>query len=345
MIREEGIDVELSFLKGSPVHDLKPINEEPQWINIEDIDLDETNPGSVTESLRYQRRAPSIRDSYDIFGRIVYPIIVSKNPEHEGRYIQVDGFGRLEQLIERGEKKVRAYIYPSMTLEQRICFRQTLNAAQEPFDAVSILQDLRILAEERNLDIHNAEHVKTLVRDLPEKVQKQKNSILELSRWHPDVIEELGESYGNNPKSIGMDQLKNLGKIITEMMTRHRNTLNKLGGSIEFSKLLAHMYLERKFAENGRSQDGIRVVTRCLKNITEDNPTIYNFFTDGTSIKTLEKTARSAIPNEEGEVVTGCTNFINVLLNLNTKRLTEDEKNALKRTSMVLNSVLSEGNV
>lgn len=341
-VKETGIQIEISALKGSPVHDLRPINEEPQWINIEDIDMDPTNPGSVTESLRYQRRAPSIRDSYDIFGRIIYPIIVCKSAEHTGRYTQVDGFGRLEQLKERGEKRVRAYIYPSLTLEQRICFRQTLNAAQEPFDAVSIIQDLRTLAEERGLDIHNANHVETLVRDLPEKVQKHKKDILELSRWHPDAIEALGESYGTNPRAIGIDQIRNLGKIMTEMMSRHQETLKKFGGLQEFSKLITQMYLDRRFAENGRSQDGIRVVTRCLKTIPPDDPNIGNFFKDGMNIKELEKAAKANIPNEEGIVVAGCTTFINSLLNLNTNRLTEDEKNALRRTATVLNSVLSE---
>jgi len=344
-IKETGKQLDITALKGSPVHDLKPLNEEAQWINIEDIDMDETNPGSVTESLRYQRRAPSIRDSYDILGRIVYPIIVCKNAEHTGRYIQVDGFGRLEQLKQRGEKQVSAYIYPSMTLEQRICFRQTLNAAQEPFDAVSIIQDLRVLANERKLDINNADHVETLVRDLPEKVQKHKRDILELSRWHSEAIEALGESYGTNPKAIGIDQIRNLGKIITEMMSRHRETLEKLGGSLEFSRLLAQMYLERKFAENGRSQDGIRVVTRCLKILPPDDPKVYEFFADGTNIRELDKAVKATIANEEGVVVNGCAAFINVLLNLNTKRLTEDERNALRRTAMVLNGVISEVDV
>lgn len=340
--KEDNQQLEITALRGSPVHDLKPLNEEPEWINIDDIDLDTTNPGSVTDSLRYQRRAPSIRDSYDILGRIIYPIVVCKSGEHAERFIHVDGFGRLEQLKERGEKQVHAYIYPPMTLEQRICFRQTLNAAQEPFDAVSIIQDLRTLAEERKLDINNADHVETLVRDLPEKVQKHRRDILELSRWHPDAIEALGESYGASPKSIGIDQIRSLGRIMTEMMSRHQETLRKLGGLQEFSKRLAQMYSDRRFAENGRSQDGIRVVIRSLKTLQPDDRSILNFFENGTTIRELEKAAKATTPNEEGSVVAGCTAFINVLLNLNTKRLTEDEINALKRTATVLNSVFSE---
>lgn len=344
-IKEDERQLDIAALRESPVHDLKPINEESEWINIDDIDLDTTNPGSVTESLRYQRRAPSLRDSYDILGRIVYPIIVCKSPEHIGRYIHVDGFGRLEQLRQRGAKKIRAYIYPPMTLEQRICFRQTLNAAQEPFDAVSIIQDLRTLAQERKLDIYNAEHIKTLIRDLPEKVQKHKSSILELSRWHPDAIAALGESYGSHPTSIGIDQLKSLGKIMTEMMSRHQETFKKLGGLQELSKRLAQMYLDRRFAEDGRSQQGIRAVVRSLKTLPSDHPSILNFFDNGISINELEESAKESQPNQEGAVVTGCTDFINVLLNLNTKRLTEDERNALRRTAMVLNGVISEVSV
>jgi ParB-like chromosome segregation protein Spo0J len=335
--------LEMPALKNSPVHDLRPLYEEPQLLNIDDIDLDETNPGSVTESLRYQRRAPSMRDSYDIFGRIVYPIIVCKNAEHKGRYIHVDGFGRLEQLKQRGEKKIRAYVYPPMTLEQRICFRQTLNAAQEPFDAVSIINDLRNLAEERKLDLNNVDNVETLVRDLPEKVQRHKKDILELSRWHPEAIAALGESYGSNPKAIGIDQVRSLGKIINEMLSRHQKTLKKLGGTQETSKLLAKMYLERKFAERGRSQDGIRVVTRCLKLLPDDDPTIYKFFNNGVTIEELEKSTKEKIPNDQELVINACTEFINVLLSLNTKLLTAEDRNALKRTALVLNGVLSEG--
>ena len=343
--KEDNKQLEITALRDSPVHGLKPLNEDPEWINIDDIDLDTTNPGSVTESLRYRRRAPAIRDSYDILGKIIYPIIVCKSAEHAGRFIHVDGFGRLEQLRQRGEKQVRTYIYPPMTLEQRICFRQTLNAAQEPFDAVSIIQDLRTLAGERKLDINNADHLETLVRDLPGKVQKHRRDIMELSRWHPDAIVALGESYDVSPKSIGIDQIRSLGRILTEMMSRHQETLKKLGGLQELSKRLSQMYLDRQFAEDGRSQQGIRVVVRSLKTLPSDHPSILNFFDNGTSINELEKSAKESQPNEEGAVVAGCTAFVNVLLNLNTKHLTEDQRNALRRTAMVLNGVLSEVSV
>ena len=126
------------------------------------------------------------------------------------------------------------------------------------------------------------------------------------------------------------------------MMSRHQETLEKLGGFREFSRQLVEMYLDRRFAENGRSQEGIRLVVRSLKSFQPDDSTILSFFEGNMSYRELEKAAKATTPNEEGSVVAGCTAFINVLLNLNTKRLTEDEINALKRTAMVLNSVFSE---
>jgi hypothetical protein len=334
--------VDVAALRASPIHNLKPITEEPASINIGDVDLDPTNPGQVTESLRYQRREPSIRDSYDILGGIIYPIVVCQNAEHAGHFIHIDGFGRLEHLRQRGERKVRAYIYPPMTLEQRICFRETLNAAQEPFDAASIIKDLQMLAEERGLDIHNKEHVETLVRDLPERVQKHKKDILELSRWHTDAITKLGESYETNPRSIGVDQIRGLGRIMTMMKKRHEDTLERLGGLQDLSKQLVQMYIDRRFSENGKSQQGIRDVVRSLRTIQPDDPSIIKFFEDEIGIRELEKAANESVPNEKDIVLDSCAKFIKVLLNLNTKRLTEDETAALQRTATVLNSVLSE---
>jgi len=334
--------VDVAALRASPIHNLKPVTEEPVWINIGDVDLDPTNPGQVTESLRYRRREPSIRDSYDIFGGIIYPIVVCQNAEHAGRFIHVDGFGRLHHLKQRGEKKVRAYVYPPMTLEQRICFRETLNAAQEPFDAASIIQDLRALAEERGLDIHNTEHVETLVRDLPEKVRNHKRDILILSSWHHDAIAKIGESYSTNRESIGLDQVRGLGRIMAVTEKRHQDTLKKLGGSQELSKKLVQFFLDERFSEDGKSQQGIRAVVRSLKKIQPDDPNILNFFEDEISIRELEKAADESVPNEQGVVLEGCSKFTNMLLGLNTQRLTEDETAALRRTATVLDSVFSE---
>jgi hypothetical protein len=341
-IKKSAKQVDVEALRASPVHNLKPIAEEPVWVNISYIDFDPTNPGQVTKSLRCKRREPSIRDSYDILGGIIYPVVLCQSAEHKGRFIQVDGLGRLDHLKQRGEKKVRAYIYPPMTLEQRICFRETLNAAQEPFDAASIIQDLRKLAEERGLDIRNEEHVETLVRDLPEKVRNRKKDILILSSWHPDAIAKIGENYGTDRESIGLDQVKGLGRIMAVVEERHENTLKKVGGLQELSKRLVQFFLDGRFSEDGKSQQGIRAVVRSLKKIQPDDPNILKFFEDKISIGELEQASKESLPNEKGIVLTSCADFIKILLSLNTKLLTADEKAILKRTASVLNDVLSE---
>ena len=64
-------EVDVAALRSSPIHDLKLISDTPLLINITAIEDDETNPGAVTESLRYKRREPSIRDSFDIIGSIL----------------------------------------------------------------------------------------------------------------------------------------------------------------------------------------------------------------------------------------------------------------------------------
>jgi hypothetical protein len=141
----QGDPVEL--LKSSPIHGIEPLEE--REILIAAIDEDTTNPGKDSLSKRYERRAPNIRESYDIIGNVVYPIVVCLRRDAAERYIAVDGHGRLDELRRRGRKVVRAIVFPYLTLEQRICLREVLNAAQEPFDTPLVLKDLGLLAQER----------------------------------------------------------------------------------------------------------------------------------------------------------------------------------------------------
>src|SRR5438093_4703364 len=101
-------------VRQSPIHDVRPISENPIEVDISAIEIDQTNPGSQTESRRYERREESIRDSYDIIGDVVYPIIVCQKPENPDEFIHVDGFGRLSEVIARGAKTVRAFVYPPL---------------------------------------------------------------------------------------------------------------------------------------------------------------------------------------------------------------------------------------
>ena len=88
-------------------------------------------------------------------GTIVYPLVISEEGDGSGRFWIVDGHGRYGELNRRGVAMVNAYIYPPLSLEQRILLRQVLTAAQAPFDTGLVIRDLFILAKERRLDVRN----------------------------------------------------------------------------------------------------------------------------------------------------------------------------------------------
>lgn len=333
-------EADVQALRSSPVHDLRPVHETPVSIDIDSIDIDATNPGGTTKSLRYERRAGSIRDSYDILNKIVYPILVCKHPEKPGRYIHVDGFGRLSETKARGDRQISAIIYPYLTLEQRICLRQTLNAAQEAFDAVSIIRDLQELARERNLDLTNPQHVKTLVRDMPEKVRKHEKDLVMLARLHPTAIEALGESYKKDGQAIGLDKFRGMSRVLSTMEERHPKTVEKLGGARELSLKLSKMYLDRKFSEGSRSQEAIRQVAHALKELPEEDPAVTDFF--------KKEKVYSELPfltgkrgNAGGPSLTvACQTLISILLDVDADSLTATELRTLQRTDTVLHEVL-----
>src|SRR6266536_1122800 len=155
-------------LRQSPLHGIQPLTDNVQWIELDKLDVDPTNPGSDKYSDRYKRREQPIRDSYDILGRIVYPLVVCTKDDGSGHYWLLDGHGRYAEAKERGEKKIACIVFPPLTLQQRIILRQVLNAAQEPFDPPLILSGVKHLAEERHLDIRNNEDdLDALLADFP----------------------------------------------------------------------------------------------------------------------------------------------------------------------------------
>lgn len=330
----EPMDELVEALRGSPIHNLRPVDENPVDIDIRAIEIDETNPGSQTESRRYERREDSIRDSLDILGRIVYPIIVCQKQDDPDAYIHVDGFGRLEQLIERGRTKVRAFVYPPLSLEQRILLRETLNSAQEPFDVASIIRDLQELASQRGLDVRNPSHIRTLVRDLPKRVRMRDKDLIMLARWDPETVSKVGESYGTGAGSIGIDKLKELTKILDAMASRHPDLLKSLGGEIGLSKKLGRMYLEKKF-QRGRSQTGIRRVVDALRTFPENDATIREYFRDELDYQVLPPTEQPKDP------VKLCEELTKALLALDVSSLTDEQRLTLTRTRAVLNEVLA----
>ncbi len=341
---------DVDALRSSIIHDLVPISDQTILIDIVKIEIDDTNPGSKSKSLRYQRRAPSIHDSFDIFSKNIYPIIVCEHPKKNGYYIHVDGFGRLDESKARGFKKISAIVYPPMTLEQRILFRQTLNAAQEPFDATSIITDLWELAKQRNLDISNPEHIKILVRDLPAKVRKHEKDLLILARWHPNAVTLLGESYAVNGETIGIDKFRELDSVVTAIEKNHPKTLTKLGGRPGITLKLASMYVKKKFSDGSRSQDSIRKVARTFKALKQDDASIADFLNKEKSISELpeieDKPAENNSPllfdtilGKENLIET-CKTLTKILLETDSESLKVNERRVLSRTATVLNQVL-----
>jgi hypothetical protein len=334
---------EIEQLRKSPIREVPPISSNPIDIPIDKIGIDPTNPGAdEAKSLRYKRRAGSIRDSVDIIGSVVYPIVVCQKPDDPTRYIHVDGYGRLSELRNRGVKTIRAFVFPPLSLEQRICLRETLNAAQEPFDAVSVVRDLWQLAAERGLSLDNPEQVKTLVRDLPEKVRKFQRDLIMLGQWHPKAVAKLGESYEEDGQAIGIDKIRGLNSIIRVVRERHPKVLKRLGGDRDLSLTLAQMYTDGKFRIGTRSQEAIRKVTRNIKDMREDHDKVFEFFD--------QQQSWTALPSSNGksnvaspDLLKRCQDFMTALLEVeDASTLSVKERRALERTDTVLGQVLGQ---
>ncbi|MBA4179034.1 MAG: hypothetical protein C0506_00445 [Anaerolinea sp.] len=327
----------MAGLRTSPVHNIRPLKDDPVELDIDAIEIDPTNPGSLTDSLRYKRREPSIDDSWDILGGIVYPIVVAQKPDDPARYIHVDGFGRYKQAQGRGARRIRAIVYPPLTLEQRICLRQTLNAAQEPFDVASIIKDLQALALERSLDLRDSTQIKLLVRDLPDKVQKREQDLVVLARWHPDAVKRIGESYGRRgPESaMGMDKVKELTKIMDIIATKHPEVAIELGGDMAVSERLFALYNADAFSRHGRSQEGIRAAADALRDLQSNDRRVREFLAG-----TLDLTA-AGNPRPIGNLVKLCQEVNNLLLTKDPSSLTETECRALRGIQRSIEDLLA----
>jgi ParB-like chromosome segregation protein Spo0J len=333
---------DVAALRSSRVHRLTPLHDKAVPVEVSSIDLDPTNPGLATQSLRDSRRAGSIRDSYDILSRIIYPVIVCQNPEQPGRYIHIDGYGRLKEARARGLQSIDAIVYPPLDLEQRICMRQTLNAAQEPFDAVSIIHDLQELARIREVDTSDPEQVRTLVRDLPERVRKHEKDLLMLARLHPSAVLAMGESYRKDGATIGLDKFRNISRVLRSLEERHPKTVTKLGGPKELSLKVSKMYIDKKFSEGTRSQEAIRRVAQALDHAPENDPRVTEFFENERPFTELV-TFSGGFEESAGKsaVIEACRNLAKLLVDVDTELLTTAELRALERTESVLNKVLT----
>jgi len=337
-------DDEITGLRSSPLRGLTPVKPDPIDVAVERIEFDPSNPGiDADKSVRYERREDSIRDSFDIIGGIVYPIVVCQKEDDANRYILIDGHGRLFEVKNRGVKKIRALVYPYLTVEQRICFREVLNSAQEPFDAVSIVRDLWALAKARGLELKSVEQIKTLVRDLPKKVRDRQKDLVMLARWHPDAVGKLGESYKQNGQTIGMDKIRELNSIVRALEDKHPKTLAKLGGKRPLTLKLAQMYGDGKFREGSRSQHAIRIVSKRVKELPAEHEKIFRFFDEQSSWTVLENVESDLISLPAGDLVKACKDFTEMMLEVDDPNsLGVKERRALERTAAVLNQVLGQ---
>ena len=339
--KEDRIDA----LRNSLVHGLHPLREN-ELLSIDDIETDSTNPGSLTESRRYERREESMLDSYDILERVVYPIVVCENPDKDGKYIHIDGYGRLGMLRAKGVREVKAIVYPPMNLEERICFRQTLNAAQEPFDPVSIIHDLRLLAKERGLSLQSRADIRALVRDLPARVQAREKDLLILSRWHSDVVERMGEQGGSEKEVIGLDQLRGLDRLLSAVVKEHPAIVEGKGGPLEISKILGHCFHDQRFADGMRSQEGIRRAVKAVKVLPRNHAAVEEFLSGDIGLRALIRQGEERSEQQEsaGEkeitLIEACQTLAALLIEVDANSLSEGEFRALERTHRVLESVI-----
>ena len=329
-------------LQASPIHGIRPVFEQPQLVALELLEVDETNPGLVSASLRDQRRDPAIRDSYDIIGGIVYPLVVCQHedPEKRARGVCVinDGHGRYRQAKARGQEKMWVIIYPPLTLEQRILLRETLGAAQEPFDPVSVMLDLQLLASKRGLDLHNVADVEDLLRTLPEKVQRYRKDLLMLTRWDAVV---LGESYKKDSSTLGLDKVRELTRVVDAVAKQHPDVYKDLGGDQGVTKKLARMYLDKKFSTGARSQESIRKVASAVRELESDDPLVKRFFNDELDYAVLTpyaKTRASAAgPRELREV---CQELAGLLVGADPSDLNDGERRSLAALQALIDGLL-----
>jgi hypothetical protein len=339
--------VNITALRNSPINGIKPMTEDLQWVPLDKIEVDPTNPGGITSSLRYQRREPSMQDSYDIIGGKVYSVLICQHTDPEkqrqGIYIVVDGHGRYDQARRRNQASIQAIVYPPLTLEQRICLRETLGAAQESFDAISVIEDLRLLAVERQLSLDEPDDIKVLIRDLPEKVRRREKDLLTLARWDPEAMKRLGESYSIAGNTIGIEKVKELTGIVDAVKKAHPQTYETLGRDHGITKKLAKMYLERKFSQGTRSQDAIRQVRSAITELPSNEPLVRRFIRDELSQEALAPFAKKG--SSLKDIASVCQALVQRLLALDPAALNDEELRMLRRTNLQIAETLKEAGV
>ena len=331
----------IDSLKASPIHGIMPLGV--QEIDMSLIETDPTNPGADQFSRRYERRAGPISDSFDIIGGYVYPPVVCKSTNGAGPYIVVDGHGRLDEARRRGHKKARALLYPALTLEQRICLRETLNAAQEPFDTPLVLKDLQLLAQERGLDLSDEKDMRALLADLPANVRKHEEKLKLLAKWPADLAVKVGVDDDDKAGVVGFDKIKELDSVVNTIRKHHPQIASTYSGEKLYRRVL-ELYFGDVFRDGRRSQDTIRDARRVLKKLPDNNPVVAKLLKGGTTFTTFKDEAERCIPEatQPRGMVEVCKELNVLLTDVDPYNLSAVEKRSLKRTAELVSQVLNE---
>ena len=332
---------QIDLLKNSPVHGLQMIAE--REVDLSLIDKDKTNPGGDEFSRRYEKRQPDIRESVDILGGVVYPLVLCEKQGEAGRYLIVDGHGRRDEAKRRGVKRMRAIIFPPLTLEQRICLRQVLNAAQEPFDTPLVLRDIHLLARERGLDIRNEHDLESLLSDFPMRIRKHKDKLKILAKWPAEVADRIGVDDDDKAGVIGFDKVKELNTLVNGVQRSHPETSKAFPGEKLYKQVLK-LYFDGKFRDGRRSQDTIRDARALLRKLPENHAAADKFINGALEFNEFKAEAERNIPERSAKqgLVEVCKELTSLLTDADVRNLTAVERRALKRTADLASQVLSE---
>lgn len=328
-------------LKKSPIRGVTPIDE--REVDIALVDTDPTNPGSDQFSQRYKRRGESITESFHIIGGPVYPLVICQRDDVVGRFLIVDGHGRGDEARRRGHQRVRAIIYPPLSLEQRICLREVLNAAQEPFDTPLVLKDLQLLAHERGLNIRNPNDLRSLLADLPVNIRKHESKLKLLAKWPEEVAGRIGIDDDDEARIIGYDKVKHLDSVVNAIRDNHPLIAKEYAGDKLYLQVL-DLYFQNKFRGGRRSQETTRDATRIMKKMPENDPLVKRFLKGKLDFSDFEFQAERTIDSDSDkeELVPLCKELNAVLTDLDAHNLSAVEKRSLKRTADLVQQVLAE---
>jgi hypothetical protein len=329
-------------LTASRIHGIKPIGT--YEVDIEHLDTDPTNPGSDPNSGRYKRREKPISESYDILGSIVYPVVVSSKDNGSGRFWIVDGHGRTDEMRRRQVKKVKAVIYPPLTLEQRVLLRQVLNAAQEPFDTPLVLRDLHVLAHERGLDIRKDADLHALLADLPSNIRKHEEKLRLLAKWPQEVADKIGIDDNDEAEILGIDKVKELDGFVNAINKHHPKNAAAHSGPNLYRQVL-RLYFDGRFRDGTRSQHGIRDARAALKKIEPDHPLVADLLKGGissTQFRDAYEARRGQTTQTRDDIVDLCKRLNALLTDVDAHNLTAVERRTLRRTCDLITKVLDE---